>query len=37
MGRAISERKYGGTGLISETTEAMYAELIKRAETVSHQ
>ena len=30
--RILSEKKYGGTGLISEKAEALYAGLNKRAE-----
>ena len=31
----LSEKKYGGTGLISEKTEVLYAELNKRAEAAT--
>ena len=31
----MSEKKYGGTGLISEKTEVLYAELNERAEEVT--
>ena len=33
--RILSEKKYGGTGLISGKTEALYAELTKRAEAAT--
>ena len=35
MGRLLSEKKYGGTGLISKKMEALYAELNKRAEAAT--
>ena len=31
----LSEKKYGGTGLISEKTEVLYAELNERAEAAT--
>ena len=31
----MSEKKYGGTGLISEKTEVLYAELNERAEAAT--
>ena len=34
--RVLNEKKYGGTGLISEKTEALYAELNERAETATN-
>ena len=27
IGKILSEKKYGGTGLVSEKTEALFAEL----------
>ena len=30
MGKILSEKKYGSTGLISEKTEALYLELNER-------
>ena len=27
IGKVLSEKKYGGTGLVSEKTEALFAEL----------
>ena len=35
MGRILREKKYGGTGLISEKMEALYTELNKRAEAAT--
>ena len=35
IGRSLSETKYGGTGLVSEKTEALYAELNKRVEAAN--
>ena len=35
MGRLLSEKRYGGAGLISEKTEALHAELNERAEGVT--
>ena len=35
MGRIPSEKKYGGTGLISEKTKALCAELNERAEAAT--
>ena len=35
MGRISSEKKYGGTGLISEKTEILYAEFNERAEAAT--
>ena len=32
IGRILSEKKFGGTGLISEKSEVLYAELNERAE-----
>ena len=32
----MSEKKYGGTGLISGKTKALYAELNKRAEAATN-
>ena len=32
IGRNLSEKKHGGTGLLSEKTEALYTELKKRVE-----
>ena len=32
MGSILSEKKYGGTGLISEKMEALFARLNERAE-----
>ena len=32
IGRSLSEKKYGGTVLISEKTEVLYIELNKRVE-----
>ena len=32
VGRSLTEKKYGGTGLVSEKTEALYAELNERVE-----
>ena len=34
--RVLNEKKYGGTGLISEKTEALYAELNERAEAATN-
>ena len=34
--RVLNEKKYGGTGLISEKTEALYVELNERAETATN-
>ena len=33
--KILSEKIYGGTGLISEKTEALYTELNKRAEVAT--
>ena len=35
IGTILSEKKYGGTGLISEKTEVLYAELNERAEAAT--
>ena len=35
MGWSLSEKKYGGTGLVSEKAEALYTELNKRVETAN--
>ena len=35
IGRVLSEKKYGGTGLISEKTEVLYTELKERAEAAT--
>ena len=35
MGRILGGGKYGGTGLISEKVEAMYAEVDERAEAAT--
>ena len=35
IGRILSEKKYVGTGLISEETEALYAELNERMESAT--
>ena len=35
IGKILSGTKYGGTGLISEKTEALYIELNKRAEATT--
>ena len=35
IGRNLSEKKYWGTGLISEKMEALYAELNKRVEAAT--
>ena len=35
LGRILSGKKYGGTGLISEKTEVLYAELNEGAEAVT--
>ena len=35
IGRILSEKKPGGTGLISEKTETLYAELNERAEAAT--
>ena len=35
IGRILSEKKSGGTGLISEKTETLYAELNERAEAAT--
>ena len=32
IGKILSEKKYGGTGLVSEKTEALFAELNERVE-----
>ena len=32
IGRILSEKKYGGMGLIFEKTDVLYVELIKRVE-----
>ena len=36
MRKILSEKKYGGTGLISEKTEAFYVELNERAEAATN-
>ena len=33
--KILAEKKYGGTGLLSEKTEALHAELNKGAEAAS--
>ena len=33
--RRLNEKKYGGTGLVPEKTEALYAELNERVETAT--
>ena len=35
IGRILSEKKYGGTGLISEKTKFLYLELNERAEAAT--
>ena len=35
IGRILSQKKYRGTGLISEKTEALYAELNERVEAAT--
>ena len=35
IGRILSEKKFGGMGLISEKTEVLYAELNERAEAAT--
>ena len=35
IGRILSEKKHVGTGLISEETEALYAELNERMESAT--
>ena len=35
VGRSLTEKKYGGTGLVSEKTEALYAELNERVEAAT--
>ena len=35
IGRILSEKKYGGTGLISRKTEVLYAELNEREEAAT--
>ena len=36
MGKILSEKKYGGTALISEKTEAFYVEFNERAEAATN-
>ena len=36
IGKIFSEKTYGGMGLISEKTEALYAELNERAEAATN-
>ena len=36
IGKILSGKKYGGAGLISEKTEALYAELNERAEAAKN-
>ena len=36
IGKILSEKKYEGTGLISEKTEALYLELNKKAEAATN-
>ena len=36
MGRILGEKKYGGTRLLSEKTEALHAELNERAEAATN-
>ena len=35
IGKGLSEKKYGGTRLVSEITEALYPELNERVEAVT--
>ena len=35
IGKSLSEKKYGGTGLVSEKTEALYTELNERVEAAT--
>ena len=35
IGRILSEKKFGGTGLLSQKTEALYAELNEKAEAAT--
>ena len=35
IGKILVEKKYGGTGLISEKTKALYVELNERAEAAT--
>ena len=35
IGKILSEKKYGGTELISEKTEVLYVELTERAEAAT--
>ena len=35
MGRSLSGKKYGGTGLVFEKTEVLYAEIKKRVEAAT--
>ena len=35
IGKILSEKKYGGTGLVSEKTEALFAELNYRVEAAT--
>ena len=35
IGSILSDKKYGGTGLLSEKTEALHAELNERAEAAT--
>ena len=35
IGMILSEKKFGGTGLISEKTKALYVELKERAEAAT--
>ena len=36
MGKILSEKKYEGTGLISQKMEALYVEFNKRAEAATN-
>ena len=35
IGRILTEKKYGGTGLISQETEVLYVKLNQRAEAAT--
>ena len=35
IGRSLSEKKYGGTGLVSEKPETLYTELNERVEAAT--
>ena len=35
MGNILSEKRYGGTGLLSEKTKAMHVQFNERAEVVT--